>query len=108
MNNFNYNKLYLIDGKTLERIVDTITLLLQENSSYEKPMKALLKILLTLEEIYDVHEFDDAFDDNVEANKIINDIFNIDNNKENLKNNEGIGLEQLIKDAGLVMPKGKK
>tara|TARA_Y100000310_G_C20614682_1_gene780000 strand:- start:267 stop:590 length:324 start_codon:yes stop_codon:yes gene_type:complete len=107
MENFNHNKLYLIDGRTLERVVESIILFLKEDSVYEKPMNALLKILLTLEEIYNIHEFDDEFD-NIEANKIMNDIFNIDDDKINFKNNKGIGLEQLIKDAGLIMPKGRK
>jgi len=106
MNKFDYNKLYLIDGKILERVVETIALLLKENNVYEKPMKALLKILLTLEEIYDMHEFDDEFD-NIDANKIMNDIFNIDSEMP-FEDNEGVNLKQLLKEADIFIPEGRK
>lgn len=106
---FNHNKLYLIDGKTLERIVETVALLVKENKIYEKPMEALLKILLTLEEIYNIDELGDFNDfDDFEAKKIFDDIFNNDGDAMPLKDDEGIGFKQLLKNAGIYLPKEKK
>jgi len=103
MEKFNHNKLYLIDGKTLERIVETVALLVKENKIYEKPMEALLKTLLTLEEIYDISEFDDFDFDDFEAKKIFDDIFN---NIDDIE--ESIDFKQLLNNAGVYVPTGRK
>ena len=109
MEKFNHNKLYLIDGRTLERIVETVGLLVKENKAYDKPMEALLKILLTLEEIYDVDELSDFDDlDDFEAKKIFDGIFNNDGIMPLEEDDGGVSFKQLLKNSGVFIPSGRK
>ena len=107
---FNHNKLYLIDGRTLERIVETVALLVKENKAYDKPMEALLKILLTLEEIYDIDELSDFDDfDDFEAKKIFDGIFNNNGGIMPLEEDDGgVDFKQLLKNSGVFIPSGRK
>ena len=55
---FKPNQKFIISGRVLNRVIDTCKRFASENSQYDKPMKALIKSLLILDELEELGELD--------------------------------------------------
>ena len=106
---FKPNQKFIISGRVLNRVIDTCKRFASENSQYDKPMKALIKALLMLEEIEELGNLDDnelaelldgANDLIIEGDvldMIARDMLNLEFNEE-----ESVSLDLMLRNAGLV------
>ena len=105
---FKSNQKFIISGKVLNRVIDTCKRFAHENTQYNKPMKALIKALLMLDELEELGNLDDdelaELLDNAEDLIIGGDVFDkIERDMLKLEFNEeeSVTLNQMLKNAGL-------
>ena len=107
---FKSKQKFIISGKVLNRVIDTCKRLINENTQYDKPMKALIKSLLILDELEELGNLDDneladlldgARDLIIEGDildRISRDILDLEFNEE-----ESVSLNQMLKNTGLTL-----
>ncbi len=107
---FKSNQKFIISGKVLNRVIDTCKRFARENTQYDKPMKALIKSLLILDELEELGELDNneladlldgARDLIIEGDildRISRDILDLEFNEE-----ESVSLNQMLKNTGLTL-----
>jgi hypothetical protein len=105
---FKSKQKFIISGKVLNRMIDTCKRFARENTQYDKPMKALIKSLLILDELEELGNLDDnelaellngANDLIIEGevlDKIAQDMLDLEYGEE-----ESITLNQMLKNVGL-------
>ena len=106
---FKSNQKFIISGRVLNRVIDTCKRFARENSQYDKPMKALIKALMILDELEELGNLDDneladlldgAEDLIIEGDvldMIARDMLNLEFNEE-----ESVSLDLMLRNAGLV------
>ena len=106
---FKSKQKFIISGKVLNRVIDTCKRLINENTQDDKPMKALIKSLLILDELEELGNLDDneladlldgAEDLIIEGDvldMIARDMLNLEFNEE-----ESVSLDLMLRNAGLV------
>ena len=107
---FKSNQKFIISGRLLNRMIDTCKRFSVENIQYDKPMKALIKSLLILDELEELGDLDDnelaelldgakdlIIDGDV-FNMITQDILDFEFDEE-----ESVTLNQMLKNAGLTL-----
>ena len=102
---FKSKQKFIISGKVLNRVIDTCKRFARENTQYDKPMKALIKSLLILDELEELGNLDDneladlldgAGDLIIEGDildRISRDILDLEFNEE-----ESVSLNQMLKN----------
>ena len=107
---FKSKQKFIISGKVLNRVIDTCKRFARENTQYDKPMKALIKSLLILDELEELGELDNneladlldgARDLIIEGDildRISRDILDLEFNEE-----ESVSLNQMLKNTGLTL-----
>ncbi len=105
---FKSNQKFIISGKVLNRVVDTCKRFSVENTQYDKPMKALIKSLLVLDELEELGKLDedelaellDGANDLIIEGDILDiiarDMLDLEYGEE-----ESITLNQMLKNTGL-------
>jgi hypothetical protein len=107
---FKSNQKFIISGKILNRVIDTCKRFSVENTQYDKPMKALVKALMILDELEELGNLDDnelaelldgANDLIIEGDAldmIARDILDLEFNEK-----ESVTLNQMLKNTGLTL-----
>ena len=107
---FKSKQKFIISGKVLNRVIDTCKRFARENTQYDKPMKALIKSLLILDELEELGELDNneladlldgARDLIIEGDildRMSRDILDLEFNEE-----ESVSLNQMLKNTGLTL-----
>ncbi len=107
---FKSKQKFIISGKVLNRVIDTCKRFARENTQYDKPMKALIKSLLILDELEELGNLDDneladlldgARDLIIEGDildRMSRDILDLEFNEE-----ESVSLNQMLKNTGLTL-----
>ncbi len=107
---FKSKQKFIISGKVLNRVIDTCKRFARENTQYDKPMKALIKSLLILDELEELGELDNneladlldgAGDLIIEGDvldMIARDILDFEFGEE-----ESVTLNQMLKNTGLTL-----
>tara|TARA_Y100000310_G_scaffold179341_1_gene179301 strand:+ start:1229 stop:1582 length:354 start_codon:yes stop_codon:yes gene_type:complete len=105
---FKSNQKFIISGKVLNRVIDTCKRFSVENIQYDKPMKALIKALMILDELEELGNLDDnelaelldsANDLIIEGevlDKMAQDMLDLEYDEE-----KSVTLNQMLKNVGL-------
>ena len=107
---FKSNQKFIISGKVLNRVIDTCKRLINENTQYDKPMKALIKSLLILDELEELGELDnneladllDGVGDLIIEGEVLDmiaqDMLDLEYDEE-----PPVTLNQMLKNTGLTL-----